>query len=123
MSKEWPTGGEQSAAEEDINVVENRREIVRSMQERLKIRDAKEKEFIELLSQPGQAAEVLTNAGVELQGVQRDVEFLINQAIRTRLEPPASSSSPCLNPDFHRDANLVGRRPLQGRYNAPQEGG
>src|ERR1039457_4033119 len=33
------------------------------------------------------------------------------------------SSSPCLNPDFHRDANLVGRRPLQGRYNAPQEGG
>ena len=32
-------------------------------------------------------------------------------------------SSPCLNPDFHRDANLVGRRPLQGRYNAPQEGG
>ena len=29
----------------------------------------------------------------------------------------------CLNPDFHRDANLVGRRPLQGRYNAPQEGG
>jgi hypothetical protein len=33
------------------------------------------------------------------------------------------ASSPCLNPDFRRDANLVGRRPPQGRYNAPQEGG
>ena len=36
---------------------------------------------------------------------------------------PILPSSPCLNPDFRRDADLVGRRPRQGRYNAPQEGG
>src|SRR5215831_14657327 len=29
-------------------------------------------------------------------------------------------NSPCLNPDFRRDADLVGRRPRQGRYNAPR---
>ena len=32
-------------------------------------------------------------------------------------------SSLCLNSDFRRDANLVGRRPRQSRYNASQEGG
>ena len=33
------------------------------------------------------------------------------------------ASSLCLNPDFLRDAILLCRRPRQGRYNAPQEGG
>jgi hypothetical protein len=33
------------------------------------------------------------------------------------------SNSPCLNPDFRRDANLVDCRLRQGRYNAPREGG